>query len=57
MTVMNEKETVDKKNNVLSVLTILFPHHKVVLTPRSMVFSSEKFGTVMVDETNFESLQ
>lgn len=56
MTVMNEKQTADKKQAVTSVLTVLFPTYKVLFTPRSLVFTSEQ-GTAMVDENNFEALQ
>lgn len=56
MTVMNEKETADKKKAVESVLTILFPKYKVLLSPRAiMLMSGEQ--TNMIDETNFEALQ
>ena len=34
MMVMNEKEVQDKKQQVISVLTVLFPKHKVIFTPR-----------------------
>ena len=57
MTVMSEKETADKKQNVLSVLTILFPKHKIMFTPRALILSAENGETIMVDETNFEALQ
>lgn len=56
MTVMNEKETADKKFAVENVLTILFPKHKVLISPRAiMLMSGEQ--TNMIDETNFEAFQ
>ena len=56
MTVMNEKETADKKQAVLSVLTVLFPNYKALFTPRALVLNSDQ-GSPMIDETNFEALQ
>lgn len=56
MTVMNEKEIVDKKQAVLAVLTVLFPNYKVLFTPRALVFSSDQ-GSPMIDESNFQALQ
>ena len=46
----------DKKQNVISVLTLLFPKYQVMFTPRSIMFNSSE-GMFMVDETNFENLQ
>ena len=56
MTMMMDKETVDKKNSVLQLLTILFPKYKVMITPRSLLFQSEG-DSHMVDESNFEQMQ
>ena len=56
MTIMQEKQTVDKKEDVLSVLNILFPKYQVMFTPRSIMFSSSE-GVFMIDESNFENLQ
>ena len=56
MTIMSEKDTIDKKVAVQSVCTLLFPKYKVLFTPRSMIFSSEN-GSIMIDENNFEFLQ
>ena len=55
MTVMSEKEAIDKKIAVQSVCTLLFPKHKVMFTPRSILLSGET--QIMIDETNFEFLQ
>ena len=56
ITLMNEKQMIDKKESVLQVLKLLVPGAKVLLTPRSMLFN---FGdvNVIIDEQNFESLQ
>ena len=56
MTIMSEKETVDKKVSVQQVMTLLFPEYKVNFTPRSIIFSG-KGEMITVDEDNFEPLQ
>lgn len=56
MTVMSEKEAVDKKIAVQQVCTLLFPTMKVTFTPRSMLFIGDGC-TITLDETNFEFLQ
>lgn len=56
MTMMMDKETVDKKNSVLQLLNILFPKYKVMITPRSLLFQGEG-DSHMVDESNFEHMQ
>ena len=56
MTIMSEKEAIDKKNAVQQVCTLLFPKHKVLFTPRSMILNGD--GTnIQIDDTNFEYLQ
>ena len=56
MTVMTDKETTDKKENVLQVLYLLFPNYKVILTPMSLLFNSSD-ENIIIDENNFENLQ
>ena len=56
MTVINEKETEDKKRDVKQVLKISFPKYNVMFTPRSLIFQHES-GNVTIDENNFEILQ
>ena len=56
MTIMSEKEAVDKKQSVQQVCTLLFPKYNVIFTPRSMLFSGDG-QTMQIDETNFEYLQ
>lgn len=56
MTVMNEKETSDKKHSVLQVLALIFPNYKAMFTPRSIVLQS-KDHTAVIDESNFDALQ
>ena len=56
MTIMSEKEAIDKKIAVQQVCTLLFPKHKVLFTPRSMMLNGEG-GSIMIDENNFSYLQ
>ena len=56
MTIMSEKETVDKKLAVQQVCTLLFPKYKVMFTPRSVLITGEG-QTIQIDEHNFEYLQ
>lgn len=56
MTVMSEKEAIDKKIAVQQVCTLLFPSMKVTFTPRSIILMGEG-RTVTLDENNFEHLQ
>ena len=56
MTIMSEKETVDKKEAVQQVCTLLFPDCKTIFTPRSMILQG-KSGMIIIDENNFEPIQ
>lgn len=56
MTIMKEKEAVDKKKSVLSVLQLLCPKYKPIITPQSLILQ-ETSNSVVIDEKNFESLQ
>ena len=56
MTIMSEKQAIDKKIAVEQVLTLLFPKLKVIFTPRSIMVSGDG-NTILIDERNFESLQ
>lgn len=56
MTIMNEQETKDKKLATQQLLTILFPNHTIMFTPRSIMMQGEQ-ATVTIDENNFEYLQ
>ena len=57
MTIMSEKETADKKKAVQNIFTLFFPQYKVMMTPRSLIFSQEGQENIMIDENNFEYLQ
>lgn len=56
MTIMQEKETQDKKAAVLALMQLIFPGVSVMFTPQSILLSGEG-QSVMVDENNFEALQ
>ena len=56
MTIMNEKESRDKKDSTMQVLQILFPKHRPMITPRSLILMGEN-QQILIDETNFEHLQ
>jgi hypothetical protein len=56
MTVMTDKETVDKKNAVKQVLKLILPNYQVMITPKSIVVNEEG-ASHMIDEDNFEALQ
>ena len=56
MTIVNGKETTDKKEIVKQLFLIIFPKYKVLFTPNSILFQDDN-GNHMVDASNFESLQ
>ena len=56
MAIMNDKMTVDKKECVLQVLTLLFPKYQIFITPRAISMNCAE-GNVIIDEGNFEKVQ
>ena len=54
--IMAEKSMADKKQNVLNVLTLIFPSYNFTFTPRSILVNS-KDGSFIIDEDNFQKLQ
>ena len=56
MTIMLEKETVDKKLAVQQVCLLLFPKYKLIFTPNSMMLNGDGH-VIVIDENNFEFLQ
>ena len=56
MTIMQEKETVDKKEAVKQVFPLICPKYNMMLTPRSIVLRNEN-ETLTIDEDNFEAFQ
>ena len=53
---MSEQETRDKKEATLATLQLIFPKHKIMFTPRSIILNNEN-NSIMIDENNFEQLQ
>ena len=56
MTIMQETETVDKKEAVKQIFPLILPNHKMTLTPRSIMLMNDQ-GSIMIDESNFEAFQ
>lgn len=56
MTIMNEKEVRDKKEAVISVLTLVLPDYTVLFTPNSLIFKKDDL-MITIDEDNFEIFQ
>lgn len=56
MTIMSEKEAIDKRIAVEQLFTLLFPDYKVTFTPRSLILMKDG-QSIMIDESNFEFLQ
>ncbi len=56
MTIMTDKATKDKKENVLTTLYLLFPNYKIFITPRAISMNCDD-RNVIIDEGNFESFQ
>ena len=56
MTVMQEKESADKRYAVDQLMTLLFPNYRIIFTPRSLIISKEDFN-ITIDENNFDFLQ
>ena len=56
MTIMTEKESIDKRKATLQVLELIIPGYKVIFTPRSMILSKQE-QSIIIDEQNFQFLQ
>lgn len=56
MTIMTEKESIDKRKATLQVLELIIPGYKVIFTPRSMILSKQE-QSIVIDEQNFQFLQ
>lgn len=54
--IMNDAEGKGKKQEVIELLQVLCPGLKPLFTPRSLVLNSSE-GSIIIDESNFESLQ
>ena len=53
---LNKSMFVKDESLLATTNTLLFPKHKVLFTPRSMIFNGEG-ESIQIDETNFEFLQ
>lgn len=53
---MQDERTKDKKEDIKSVLTLLFPDYQIFFTPRAISLNC-KGESFTIDEGNFESLQ
>lgn len=56
MTIMQEKEAVDKKEAVKQLFPLIFPSYNFTLTPRSIILKNNEQSTI-IDENNFEAFQ
>ena len=56
MTVMQEKETLDKKEAVKQLFPLLVPQKQLILTPRSLILKDND-SSIIIDEKNFEAFQ
>ena len=56
MTIMQEKETADKKDAVKQIFPLILPKYQMILTPQSILLK-DKDVTLVVDESNFDALQ
>ena len=56
MTMMSEKQLLDKREAVIQTLSLLFPKAKIVFTPRSLLINEEENSSI-IDEGNFNILQ
>ncbi len=57
MTIMSQKEAVDKKFAVQQACSLFFPNYKVMFTPRTLVLVGNDNTTIQIDEENFDYLQ
>lgn len=57
MMIMNQEETKDKKIAVKLLFSLLFPNYSIIFTPRSIMLQKEGEEAVVIDETNFDSIQ
>lgn len=54
--ILNEKEAAERKQNIMKILSLVFPQYKIQFTPRSMMFIREQ-ETIMIDSDSFGELQ
>ena len=56
MTIMQEKETIDKKEAIKQLFPLIFPKQQLMLTPRSIILKNDN-ENIVIDESNFETFQ
>lgn len=56
MTVMQEKETADKKAAIKQLFPLIFPNQQLLLTPRSIILKDDN-SNITIDESNFDAFQ
>lgn len=56
ITVLQQKEAAEQKQNALAVLRLLFPQYSISLLPRSIMFKKDETNLI-IDENNFDFLQ
>lgn len=58
MTMMQEKETADKKEAIQQLFPLIFPNQQLLLTPRSIILRDyNNKENITIDESNFEAFQ
>lgn len=55
MEVLEHSKNPDKKIAISTLLSLLFPNYKVIITPRSIILNGE--SNILIDENNFSSFQ
>lgn len=56
MMVMEDEKQQDKKQNVIQILSILFPNYSVIFSPRAILLNKDG-ENIIIDEGNFNILQ
>lgn len=56
MTIMNEKQAKESKDNVKDAVSLIFPNSKLTFTPRALLLNHNG-ANIMIDEGNFEDFQ
>lgn len=50
-------DTIDLKNSITMLLTLLLGEYQILFTPQSLILRNSDGNTVMIDKTNFDFLQ
>ena len=57
ISLINQKDFKDKKEEVIKVFSLLFPNKNIIITPQSIILSEQDKDVIILDETNFELIQ